>query len=66
MRKTVPIFFACNDRYVPYLDVAIISLVSHVSKENDYIITILEKVEYASGEDIKLHLGVREPKRMRR
>ena len=42
MRKTVPIFFACNDRYVPYLDVAIISLVSHVSKENDYIITILE------------------------
>lgn len=42
MKKTIPVFFACNDRYVPYLDVAIISLVSHASKENDYKITILK------------------------
>ena len=42
MKKTVPIFFACNDKYVPYLDVAIVSLVSHASKENDYKITILK------------------------
>ena len=42
MRKTVPIFFACNDKYVPYLDVAIISLVSHASDENDYKITIMK------------------------
>lgn len=41
MKKTVPVFFACDDRYVPYLDVAIISLVSHASPENDYVITIL-------------------------
>ena len=42
MRKTVPIFFACNDKYVPYLDVAIVSLVSHASDENDYKITIMK------------------------
>lgn len=42
MKKIVPIFFACNDRYVPYLDVAIISLVAHVSSENEYKITILQ------------------------
>ncbi len=42
MRITVPIFFACNDKYVPYLDVAIVSLVSHASDENDYRITIMK------------------------
>ncbi|MBO4324747.1 MAG: glycosyltransferase family 8 protein [Lachnospiraceae bacterium] len=42
MKTTIPIFFACNDRYVPYLDVAIISLVKHVSPENDYRITVLK------------------------
>ncbi len=42
MKKTIPIFFACNDRYVPYLDVAIISLVSHASENNTYKITVLK------------------------
>ena len=42
MKKTVPIFFACNDKYVPYLDVALISLISHTSKENEYKITVLK------------------------
>lgn len=42
MKQTVPIFFACNDKYVPYLDVAIISIVSNVSKENNYEITVLK------------------------
>ena len=42
MERTIPIFFACNDRYVPYLDVAIISLISHVSDDNNYRITILK------------------------
>ena len=41
MKKTVPIFFACDDKYVPYLDVAIISLIAHVSDENEYKITVL-------------------------
>lgn len=40
--KTVPIFFASNDRYVPYLDVAIISILSNVSQERSYEITILK------------------------
>lgn len=42
MKKTIPVFFACNDRYVPYLDVAIISIVSHASDENDYRITVMK------------------------
>ena len=40
--KTIPIFFASNDTYVPYLDVAILSIVDHASKENKYEITILK------------------------
>ena len=40
--KTIPIFFACNDKYIPYLDVAIISLISHTSKDNNYEITVFE------------------------
>ena len=42
MNETIPIFFACNDSYVPYLDVAIISLIDHVSADKDYKITILK------------------------
>ncbi|MBR6915286.1 MAG: glycosyltransferase family 8 protein [Clostridia bacterium] len=42
MKKTVPVFFACDDRYVPYLDVAMISLADHASDENDYVITVLK------------------------
>ncbi|MBQ3762707.1 MAG: glycosyltransferase family 8 protein [Clostridia bacterium] len=42
MQKTVPIFFACNDKYVPYLDVALISLIAHTSPENTYRITVLK------------------------
>ena len=42
MKDVIPVFFACNDRYVPYLDTAIISLVSHASGENEYRITIMK------------------------
>lgn len=42
MHKPIPIFFACNDRYVPYLDVAIISLISHASPDREYRITVLK------------------------
>jgi len=42
MNKKIPIFFACNDNYVPYLDVAIISLIENSSKENNYEIIILK------------------------
>ncbi len=42
MQTTVPIFFACNDKYVPYLDVALISLIANTSAENTYRITVLK------------------------
>ena len=42
MKNPIPIFFACNDRYVPYLDVAIVSLISHVSPDREYRITVLK------------------------
>lgn len=40
-KKIVPIFFATDDNYVPYLSVAINSLVSNASKNNVYKIHIL-------------------------
>ncbi len=42
MKKTVPVFFACNDNYVPYLDVALVSIKAHASKDVDYVVTILQ------------------------
>lgn len=42
MKQPIPIFFACNDRYIPYLDVAIISLIAHASRDNEYRITVLK------------------------
>lgn len=42
MKKTIPIFFASNDAYVPYLDVAITSIIENSSKENDYEIIVLK------------------------
>lgn len=42
MKKTIPIFFACNDAYAPYLDVAILSILDHAQKENEYRIIILK------------------------
>ncbi|MBR6915977.1 MAG: glycosyltransferase family 8 protein [Clostridia bacterium] len=42
MKDVIPVFFACHDRYVPYLDTAIISLVSHVSDDNEYRITVMK------------------------
>ena len=42
MNNTIPIFFASNDKYVPYLDVAISSIIANASKENNYEIIILK------------------------
>lgn len=41
MRKEIPIFFSADDNYIPYLDVAILSLISNASKEYEYRIFIL-------------------------
>ena len=37
----VKVVFAVDDRYIPFLAVAIESLVNHSSKENNYLIKIL-------------------------
>ena len=42
MNQNVPIFLACDENYVPYLDVAIISIIKNASKDNNYEIIILK------------------------
>ena len=40
-KNIIPIFFATDDNYMPYLDVAITSLVEHTTSENFYKIYVL-------------------------
>lgn len=40
-KKIIPIFFATDDNYAPYLGVTIKSLIDNTSAKNDYIIHIL-------------------------
>ena len=42
-KKEIPIFFATDDNYIPYLDVALRSLISNASKNYNYVINILNK-----------------------
>lgn len=39
--KVIPIFFAADNNYMPYLDVAISSLIEHANKDNIYQIYVL-------------------------
>lgn len=41
MRMTIPVFFACDDNYIPFLATAICSLAENSTKENDYKIYVL-------------------------
>ncbi len=41
MRQTVPVFFAIDDNYAPFLSVALYSLIENASKDNKYKIHIL-------------------------
>ena len=41
MNKQIPIFFSTDDNYIPYLDVAISSLIANASKEYTYRFVIL-------------------------
>lgn len=41
MNKEIPIFFAIDDRYIPFLGVTLRSLIDNSSKENNYSIKIL-------------------------
>ena len=40
-RKKVPVFFSCDDNYIPFLGVAIKSLIENSTQENDYFIYVL-------------------------
>jgi lipopolysaccharide biosynthesis glycosyltransferase len=39
--KNIPIFFSCDDNYVPFLGVAISSLICNTSEKNNYSIYVL-------------------------
>ena len=39
--KNIPIFFSCDDNYVPFLGVAITSLICNTSEKNNYSIYVL-------------------------
>ncbi|MEE0967781.1 MAG: glycosyltransferase family 8 protein [Clostridia bacterium] len=41
MSKEIPIFFSTDDNYIPYLDVAISSLIANASKDYTYRIIVL-------------------------
>lgn len=41
MNKEIPIFFSTDDNYIPYLDVAVSSLIANASKKFNYRIIIL-------------------------
>ncbi len=41
MKKEIPIFFSTDDNYIPYLDIAISSLMENASNEYEYRIIVL-------------------------
>lgn len=41
MHKEIPIFFSTDDNYIPYLDVAVASLIANASKDYQYRIIVL-------------------------
>ena len=41
MNREIPIFFSTDDNYIPYLDVAIRSLIENASKRFGYRIIVL-------------------------
>ena len=43
MRKTIPIFFAIDEGYVPYLSVAIASLIENANKNYKYILHVIHQ-----------------------
>ena len=54
-KQEIPVFFSCDDNYVPYLTVAIRSLIEHSSKENDYrIIVLTSSMKESNKDEIKL------------
>lgn len=50
-KKIVPIFFAADDKYVPFLAVTLQSLKEHASLQNEYRVYILHSGVSEEGED---------------
>ena len=55
--KTIPIFFATDDNYIPYLEVALRSLVENASKAYTYNIHILNTGLKEENKDAILKLA---------
>lgn len=64
INQEIPIFFSCDDNYVPYLAVAIRSLIDHTTKNHTYKIIILnmgiclnnqEKLKLMETENVKIN-----------
>ncbi len=41
MKKEIPIFFACDDNYIPLLGTALHTLIKHASKDYNYTVIVL-------------------------
>ena len=55
-RKEIPIFFATDDNYIPFLDIAIRSLKENASRNYNYIIHVLNTgIKQENIDVIKLH-----------
>ncbi|MBR2353677.1 MAG: glycosyltransferase family 8 protein [Clostridia bacterium] len=47
--REIPVFFSTDDQYIPYLDIAIASLIEHASKDFQYRLIILNTGLSADG-----------------
>ena len=52
-QEIIPIFFAVDDKYVPFLAVRLQSLLNNASQENYYVIKILYILKGYSVNEIK-------------
>ena len=46
IKQEIPIFFATDNNYIPYLDVALRSLITNASKDFKYIINMVNYIMY--------------------
>lgn len=51
----VPIFFSCDDKYIPYLAVTIESIVKHISKDKYYELNVLHANSICPQNQIKIN-----------
>lgn len=64
INNEIPIFFAVDDQYMPYLDVALISLIENASKDYHYVINVIniglspskmKKIKAHENENFKIY-----------